>query len=102
MPFDKISHDRKPLIGFSDITALQMILWRECAAPNVHGALTSEAVSRGLVQEAARGASGVAQRAAGRDAGGHRRNSGRFGLRNLEPDTENEPCRAIGPGDNGE
>ncbi len=40
LPFDAIARDLKPLIGFSDITALQMALLRNSAALSVHGALT--------------------------------------------------------------
>ncbi|WP_299740960.1 LD-carboxypeptidase [uncultured Roseobacter sp.] len=39
MPFDQIANDPKPLIGFSDITELQMKLLCECAARSVHGTL---------------------------------------------------------------
>ena len=42
LPFNQIANDPKPLIGFSDITALQMNLLRECAALSVHGALTGD------------------------------------------------------------
>ncbi len=43
LPFPAIARDPKPVVGFSDITALHLILWRECQAIGVHGALTSDA-----------------------------------------------------------
>jgi len=43
LAFDRIRLDPKPLIGFSDITLLHLVLLRECAAIGVHGALTSDA-----------------------------------------------------------
>lgn len=46
LPFDAIACDPKPLIGFSDITALHLMLWRECRAIGVHGGLTASADDR--------------------------------------------------------
>lgn len=37
--FDAVRADPKPVIGFSDITYLQMTLWRECRLPTIHGCL---------------------------------------------------------------
>ncbi|ACB28320.1 S66 peptidase family protein [Methylobacterium radiotolerans] len=42
LPFGLIGRDPKPVIGFSDITALHLALWRECSAIGVHGALTGD------------------------------------------------------------
>lgn len=42
LPFDALAREHKPLVGFSDITTLQMALWRESAAPSIHGALTGD------------------------------------------------------------
>ncbi len=36
--FDAVRADPKPLVGFSDITYLQLALWRECRLPTIHGA----------------------------------------------------------------
>lgn len=41
LPFEAISRDPKPIIGFSDITCLQLALYRACQNPSIHGALTS-------------------------------------------------------------
>ncbi len=41
LPFEAISQDPKPLIGFSDITCLQLALYRECHNHCIHGALTN-------------------------------------------------------------
>ncbi|WP_306120935.1 MULTISPECIES: LD-carboxypeptidase [unclassified Roseitalea] len=43
LAFDRIRLDPKPLIGFSDITLLHLVLFRECAAIGVHGALKCDA-----------------------------------------------------------
>jgi muramoyltetrapeptide carboxypeptidase len=53
LPFDAIARDSKPIVGFSDITALHLMLWRQCRTVTVHGALTSEA--EGLPSEKAAG-----------------------------------------------
>ena len=37
--FDAVRADPKPIIGFSDITALHLSLWKECGLPTVHGCL---------------------------------------------------------------
>lgn len=42
LPFAEIHRDRKPLIGFSDITCLQLALWRGSQARSVHGALMAD------------------------------------------------------------
>lgn len=36
--FEAVRRDPKPLIGFSDISYLQMALWRECRLMTIHGA----------------------------------------------------------------
>ncbi len=46
LPFEAIARDPKPLVGFSDITALQLILQHRCRTTSVHGALTSDAEDR--------------------------------------------------------
>ena len=43
LPFDEIARDPKPVVGFSDITALHLSLWRESGTMGVHGALTGNA-----------------------------------------------------------
>lgn len=42
LPFPSITHDPKPLVGFSDITLLHLMLWKRCRLAGVHGALTSD------------------------------------------------------------
>lgn len=39
LDFSAVSRDPKPLVGFSDITALDMMLMRRCGLAGVHGAL---------------------------------------------------------------
>ncbi|MBW6423767.1 LD-carboxypeptidase [Rhizobium sp. XQZ8] len=39
MDFDAVLRDPKPLLGFSDITALHMMLMRRCGLVGLHGAL---------------------------------------------------------------
>jgi muramoyltetrapeptide carboxypeptidase len=43
LPFERIRADPKPVVGFSDITALHLMLGRMCGALGVHGALTADA-----------------------------------------------------------
>ena len=40
--FDAVRADPKPLVGFSDITYLNMALWRECRLPTIHGFLVGD------------------------------------------------------------
>jgi muramoyltetrapeptide carboxypeptidase len=42
LDFDAVRADPKPLVGFSDITYLQLALWRECRLPSVHGWLVGD------------------------------------------------------------
>jgi len=51
LPFEMIATDPKPLIGFSDISILQAIVWKRCNLVTVHGALTDDA--KGGVSETA-------------------------------------------------
>lgn len=46
LPFAFIAAHRKALIGFSDITILQAVLWKRCNLVSVHGALTADAADR--------------------------------------------------------
>lgn len=46
LPFRLAAHDPKPIVGFSDITALQLALYRECGTMSVHGALTGDETDR--------------------------------------------------------
>ncbi|HDZ72892.1 MAG TPA: LD-carboxypeptidase [Aurantimonas coralicida] len=46
LPFETIAANPKPVVGFSDITILHMMLWKKCALEGVHGALTSDAEDR--------------------------------------------------------
>ncbi|MEQ8446394.1 MAG: LD-carboxypeptidase [Pelagibacterium sp.] len=46
LPFEAVARDPKPVVGFSDITALHLALWRECRSIGVHGALTGDAEDR--------------------------------------------------------
>src|SRR3546814_7979574 len=39
LDFDAVRADPKPLVGFSDITHLQLAPWPHCRVPSVHGAL---------------------------------------------------------------
>lgn len=39
LDFDAISRDPKPLVGFSDITILHLMLLRQCGVAGIHGAL---------------------------------------------------------------
>lgn len=43
LPFEAIARDPKPVVGFSDIIALHLALWRECRTAGVHGSLASDA-----------------------------------------------------------
>ncbi|MDC9810346.1 MULTISPECIES: S66 peptidase family protein [Rhizobium] len=43
LDFDAVRRDPKPLVGFSDITALHLVLWKECRLVGVHGALMDDA-----------------------------------------------------------
>ena len=38
LDFAAMRADPKPLIGFSEITILQLAIWRHCAVPGIHGA----------------------------------------------------------------
>lgn len=40
LDFAAVRADPKPLVGFSDITALHLALWRECRVATVHGFLS--------------------------------------------------------------
>ncbi len=42
LDFDAIRRDPKPLIGFSDISALHLSIWKHAGIPGVHGALTED------------------------------------------------------------
>ncbi|MBO0664294.1 LD-carboxypeptidase [Jiella sp. CQZ9-1] len=46
LPFAAIAHRPKPLIGFSDITALHLALWQKSGAIGVHSALTGNEADR--------------------------------------------------------
>ncbi|RVU39814.1 LD-carboxypeptidase [Hwanghaeella grinnelliae] len=46
LDFDAIRRDPKPLIGFSDITALHLSIWKNAGVPCVHGALTEDETGR--------------------------------------------------------
>ncbi|AXX32519.1 Muramoyltetrapeptide carboxypeptidase [Actinosynnema pretiosum subsp. pretiosum] len=53
--FDAVRADPKPLVGFSDITALHLALWRGCRIAGVHGFLSGErsaASTRALLEGA--------------------------------------------------
>jgi len=39
---DAVRRDPKLLIGFSEITILHLMLWKECRLPGIHGAVRSE------------------------------------------------------------
>jgi muramoyltetrapeptide carboxypeptidase len=43
--FDAVRSDPKPVVGFSDITALHLALWKECGLPTIHGCLFGAAAS---------------------------------------------------------
>ncbi|KQV30659.1 LD-carboxypeptidase [Rhizobium sp. Root1203] len=43
LDFEAARRDPKPLVGFSDITALHLMLWKECRLIGIHGALMSDA-----------------------------------------------------------
>ncbi|WP_340682442.1 LD-carboxypeptidase [Amycolatopsis coloradensis] len=52
LDFDAVRADPKPLIGFSDITALHLALWRHCGLAGIHGSLAgsrSAAATRRLL-----------------------------------------------------
>ena len=38
LDFDAVRRDPKPLVGFSDITAVHLSLWKECGLVGIHGA----------------------------------------------------------------
>lgn len=65
LPFERIRADPKPVVGFSDITALHLILSRECSGVGVHGALCADAdnrlsaVAAGSLREALMGTSPI-------------------------------------------
>jgi muramoyltetrapeptide carboxypeptidase len=40
--FAAVRRDPKPLIGFSEITILHLMLWKQCRLPGIHGAVRSE------------------------------------------------------------
>lgn len=42
LDFDAVRRDPKPLVGFSDITALHLVLWKECRLIGIHGALMND------------------------------------------------------------
>ena len=42
LDFDAARSDPKPLLGFSDITYLQLALWNNAAVPSVHGCLAGD------------------------------------------------------------
>ena len=37
LDFDAVRRDPKPLVGFSDITAVHLTLWKECRLAAIHG-----------------------------------------------------------------
>jgi muramoyltetrapeptide carboxypeptidase len=41
--FDAVRSDPKPVVGFSDITALHLALWKECGLATIHGCLVGTA-----------------------------------------------------------
>jgi muramoyltetrapeptide carboxypeptidase len=43
LDFEAARRDPKPLVGFSDITALHVVLWKECRLIGIHGALMTDA-----------------------------------------------------------
>ncbi len=42
LDFDAVRNDPKPLLGFSDITYLQLSLWNNAHSPSIHGCLAGE------------------------------------------------------------
>ena len=42
MDFAAITADPKPLVGFSDITILQLMLWKQCRLAGIHGTVLEE------------------------------------------------------------
>lgn len=46
LDFDAIRCDPKPLVGFSDITALHLSIWKHTHIPTVHGSLTEDHAGR--------------------------------------------------------
>lgn len=42
LDFDAVRRDPKPVVGFSDITALHLVLWKECRLIGIHGALMND------------------------------------------------------------
>lgn len=42
LDFDAVRADPKPVVGFSDITNLQLALWRHCRLATIHGCLAGE------------------------------------------------------------
>ena len=42
LDFDAARSDPKPLLGFSDITYLQLALWNHAGAPSIHGCLAGD------------------------------------------------------------
>ncbi|MEU4602230.1 LD-carboxypeptidase [Kribbella sp. NPDC023972] len=43
LDFDAVRRDPKPLVGFSDITAVHLSLWKECRLAGIHGPFNDEA-----------------------------------------------------------
>jgi muramoyltetrapeptide carboxypeptidase len=48
--FDAVRRDPKPLIGFSDISYLQLALWRECGLVTIHGAAVGQEATSSVRQ----------------------------------------------------
>jgi muramoyltetrapeptide carboxypeptidase len=48
--FEAVRRDPKPLIGFSDISYLQMALWRECRLVTIHGAAVGKEATASVRQ----------------------------------------------------
>ncbi|MEV0288825.1 LD-carboxypeptidase [Kribbella sp. NPDC050820] len=49
LDFDAVRRDPKPLIGFSDITAIHLTLWKECQLAGIHGPFADESVRQLLM-----------------------------------------------------
>lgn len=44
LDFDAVRRDPKPVVGFSDITAVHLSLWKECGLAGIHGPFNDEAL----------------------------------------------------------
>ncbi|MGW1343027.1 S66 peptidase family protein [Kribbella sp. NPDC002412] len=49
LDFDAVRRDPKPLVEFSDITAVHLTLWKECRLAAIHGAFGQESVRQLLM-----------------------------------------------------